>query len=492
MKKSYRTLLVIFLLAMIALGTASLFETEAPAAGESLAARPVFTVPGLLDGSWIREFEDYYSDHFPLRHAMLDANRGMNQFYYFSGIGGSEEENVLILGGDTGAEFGGESLHNVEQALTGKTPEEPVPVGPELPAEPVTQEPEQTEPEPEQGEEAEQPQEQTPPEAEPEPEKPAHETPELANPAESEAQYAGSVVIVGNRAMEIPTRLDDIITTYAEAINALDDSMGDGVRTISLLTPNGAAFYAPESMHTGAHDQQAMIDFCYSMMDEDIVTVDAYSSLREYVDEYIYFRTDHHWTQLGAYHAYEAFCEAAGFDAVPLDSFETGRYDRFVGSMYTFTKEYPQSAVLVNDPDYLDYYLPVVETHAQYYGNQSLENGVPVSVVYTSLDSAVSNKYLCFIGGDTPICVIETAVEDGPVCMVLKESYGNAFVPFLTSHYSRIIVIDPREFNVDGRADLVLAPFAQEQGVDDLIVINYPYMMNRKDFVKRLRSLAGE
>ena len=80
-----------------------------------------------------------------------------------------------------------------------------------------------------------------------------------------------------------------------------------------------------------------MIDFCYSQMDDKIITVDAYSKLRSHTDEYIYFRTDHHWTQLGAYYAYTAFCEAAGFEAVPLDAFETGRYDRFVGSMYNFT-----------------------------------------------------------------------------------------------------------------------------------------------------------
>ena len=98
-----------------------------------------------------------------------------------------------------------------------------------------------------------------------------------------------------------------------------------------------------------------MIDLCYSKMAPNIVTVDAYAKLRNHTDEYIYFRTDHHWTQLGAYYAYTAFCEAAGFEAVPLEDFETGRYDNFVGSMYTFTKGYPQSDVLKNNPDYLDY-----------------------------------------------------------------------------------------------------------------------------------------
>ena len=314
--------------------------------------------------------------------------------------------------------------------------------------------------------------------------------PEIDTPDESDASYAGSVVVVGDRAMEIPTRLDDIITSYAAAVGNLAKALGPDVRTISLVTPNGGEFYSPESLHTGEHSQKDMIDFCYGQMDSGIVTVDAYAKLRAHTDEYIYFRTDHHWTQLGAYYAYTAFCEAAGFDAVPLEQFQTGRYDTFLGSMYTFTKGYPQSDVLKQHPDYLDYYLPIADTHARYYADGSLENGTPVSVVYTQLDESVSNKYLCFIGGDTPVCIVESDVQ-GPTCIVLKESYGNAFVPFLTSHYGRIIVIDPREFNQEGKPTLDLAAFAADQGVDDLIVINYPYMINSKAFVRYLNALAG-
>ena len=113
-----------------------------------------------------------------------------------------------------------------------------------------------------------------------------------------------------------------------------------------------------------------------------------------------------------------------------------------------------------------------------------------MSVVYTKMDDAVSNKYLCFIGGDTPVCVIESAAEGG-TCLVLKESYGNALVPFLTSHYSKIIVVDPREFNRDGKPSLDLAAFAAEQGVDDLLVINYPYMINSTNYVRWLERLVG-
>lgn len=482
MNKIYRILLAALLGALLCVGAVSVFDRDATVSvseNRKLAQRPALSLRALADGSFTRDFESYYSDAFPGREGLLAANRLLNHFYYFSG---SAEQSVLVLEQKGGAEQGGEALHRVEETLSGSTDAEA-----QQPPEPPAQaEPEQTPsgPEPagpEQPQEPVQPEEETPPE---------EAAPEISEPEESEASYAGSVVVVGDRAMEIPTATDSVIERYAAAVGSLSAALGGEVRTISVVVPNGGEFYSPESLHTGLHSQKAMIEHCYESMPEQILTVDAYSQLRAHTDEYIYFRTDHHWTQLGAYYAYRAFCQTAGFTPVELDEFQTGRYDGFLGSMYTYTSGYPQSQTLKDNPDYLDYYLPVVETHARYYADASLQDGVPVSVVYTKLSDTVSNKYLCFIGGDTPVCVIETAAEGG-VCMVLKESYGNAFVPFLTSHYSKIIVVDPREFNREGKPSLELAPFAQAQGVDDLIVINYPYMINNTAYIRWLERLAG-
>ena len=61
----------------------------------------------------------------------------------------------------------------------------------------------------------------------------------------------------------------------------------------------------------------------------------------------------------------------------------------------------------------------------------------------------------------------------------------------MTSHYSKIIVVDPREFNRDGKPSLDLTAFAAEQGVDDLLVVNYPYMINIKSYVRWLERLVS-
>lgn len=468
MKKLYICLMGALLAVLTAVGAISLLDTDPTVlAGENRKIeKPKFSWSALLDGSYVQQLESYYTDTFPFREKLMPLNQELNKFYYYSGSGDS---NYLAIDFNGGAEQGGESLHDVENALN----------NPEGAGNTTT--PETTDPS------TDTPEQQTPFTSNAEEE--TTTPPDIDIPDENQAAAIGTIIVVGDNAMDIPTANNEVIDSYADAVNNLSQALGSDVRTISLVTPNSGEFYSPESSHTGSHSQKDMIDRCYNAMNDNIVTVDAYSALRDHANEYIYFRTDHHWTALGAYYAYTQYCKATGFDPVPLDQFQTGTYENFLGSMYTYTQKYPQSQALKDNPDTLTYYLPIVETHAKYYSDATLSDGIAISVVYTKLAENVSNKYLCFIGGDTPVCVVETAVEDGPVCMVLKESYGNAFVPFLTSHYSKIIVIDPRQFNQDGKPSLDLPAFAKEQGVDDLLVINYPFMINNSYYVSLLNRL---
>lgn len=456
MKKLYTVLLALLLAAAALVGFWSLVDvdaTESERENRRLAGKPKFSFSALMDGSYVTELETYYSDTFPGREALLDANSVLNKFYIFSG---SAENNMLVID------------HTNNMGESGQAME---PVEPEVQAEPV-QTVEQNDPEPvEPGEVVEEP-----------------------NYDDMEVTNLGAIVIIGDRAMEIPTATDSIIENYAGAVNNIHDAVGSDARVISLVTPNSGQFYSPTDMHTGAHDQRAMIDLCYYNMAPDVLTVDAYSELEAHKNEYLYFRTDHHWTQLGAYYAYAAFCEAAGWEAVDLDEFETGAYDRFLGTMYTNTSQYPQSSVLKENPDQLNYYLPIAKTTAAFYANADIGSSTNTTywtyVVNADLPETEYNKYMCFMSGDHPAALITTDVE-GPVALVLKDSYGNAFLPFLTSHYSKIYVIDPREFNQDGKPSLDLASYVEEREVDDVILVNYAYAINNAKYVKWLNRLVG-
>ena len=92
------------------------------------------------------------------------------------------------------------------------------------------------------------------------------------------------------------------------------------------------------------------------------------------------------------------------------------------------------------------------------------------------------------MGGDHPVTIVETETQ-GPCILVIKESYGNALISWLTGHYSRIILIDPREyFKVN--SDIDLAEFAQSQGVTECVIVNYPMMLGSEGYTAHLEHLA--
>ena len=107
MKKLYTILLLVLVLAAAAIGVLSLVDQDATVSeteNRELAKLPAFSVSALLDGSFLKDLETYYSDTFPGREMLLKANQKLNGFYHFSGGG---DENVLVLDYQGGAEHGG-------------------------------------------------------------------------------------------------------------------------------------------------------------------------------------------------------------------------------------------------------------------------------------------------------------------------------------------------------------------------------------------------
>ena len=188
MKKLYTILLAVLLAAMLGVGIWSLVDTDptGSVSEKRTFQKPQFSVQALLDGTYIPALETYYSDTFPGRETLLEVNRTLNRFYYYSGSG---ESGVLLVNQTNSAAQGGERLDTVQQQNQpdaqepDQTPEQNTPASDETPAQ---QTPEQT-------------LDETPdtrPETPDEP--PAPETdPELNAPDESEASYAGAVVVVG-------------------------------------------------------------------------------------------------------------------------------------------------------------------------------------------------------------------------------------------------------------------------------------------------------
>ena len=449
MKRIYTALTGLVLGLLLIFGVVALFSP-----GTS-AKKPSLTLSGLLNGSYFRDYRTYYAGSFSDNQTLKNANTKLNGFYRYSGLAGDDVSIIVDVNG--GAANGGEALKPT--AGTTETPTTPDPSAPTDTTTAPTEAPSTAEPT------------------------------ERVDSNDVTAENLGQALLVGDRAIEVPYADYDIMESYANAVTNIATALGSGVRTFNVLVPNGAEFYAPNDYHTGDSSQSKMIGFCYEKLGSNVKTADAYAKLAAHTDEYIYFRTDHHWTQLGAYYAYTAFCESAGFTPADLSQFEKGQYDNFLGSMYSFLSGYPQAAVLANNPDTLYYYRPYVDTNTGYYEDAKLSTEIPMGCI-SYIGSDVSNKYLTFLGGDHPVTIINTDV-DGPVCLLIKESYGNAFAPWLTSHYSKIIAIDPREFNRDGKPSLDLTSFAKEQGVDDCIILDYPMMLSSESYVEWLNRLVN-
>lgn len=431
MRKVYTILGGLLLTVLVLVGVVSTFdfdETYSESERRRLKTTPLMTFSALVDGSFFSDYGAYFADTFPGRELLMNVNRSLNGFYYFGGLAAEDDASLILDFSSNGANQG--------EALQDEKPTEEVnrETQPELPAEQL-----------------------------------------------------GSVLLVGDRAFDIPTADHDSIVRYCAAVTAIADTLGGGVKTYSMPVPNSAEFYAPSDYRTGSNSQRGMFRLCRDNLGENVTFVDALSVMGAHTDEYLYFRTDHHWTHLGAYYAYSAFCGEAGLTPVNPARYHKGQWEDFVGSMYTYAANYPQAQILRENPDTVEYWKPDVEYSCHYYSDTSLSDPYPIGVISVVGDS-VSNKYLTFMGGDHPITVVETDAE-GPCILVIKESYGNALISWLTSHYRRIILIDPREyFGING--DIDLADFAREQGVEECLIINYPMMLNSASYISKLEALA--
>lgn len=291
------------------------------------------------------------------------------------------------------------------------------------------------------------------------------------------------ILLMGDAGMEMYSVAKQKLTDYGTTVAKLAQAVPD-VRVFALLAPTRIEFYGPEEYRTGSHSQKRGIEIAYAAMGDKVVRVNAYDSIKAHTQEYLYFRTDHHWTARGAYHAYEAFCAAAGLSAPkPLSAHETARLDGFVGSMYRYT----QSEKLKNNPDYVEVFYPTVEASGQFYSSPAMNDGKNLRIISTKINDPAS-KYMAFIQGDKPLIKMTTNVGNGQKILLIKESYGNAFAPFLLENYSEVYVLDPRQEGVQG---MNLPQFLRDNGIQNVLFLNYMMAPSNSKYMKPLTAMIG-
>ena len=214
------------------------------------------------------------------------------------------------------------------------------------------------------------------------------------------------------------------------------------------------------------------------MMNSQVKSVDIYDALMKHRKEYIYFRTDHHWTALGAYYAYTALCEEMGIEPEKLEEYETREFEGFVGSFYNDTK----NESLKKHPDVITAYLP--KSEAKMHVTPAKGQDYDWDIIYDVSAYGASLKYSTFIASDNPFTEITNqTLTDESACIVVKESFGNAFVPFLVDHYQHVYVVDYRYWQGN------LAKLAEEKKAKDVILLNNLSMIRNQYLVGQLQGV---
>lgn len=275
----------------------------------------------------------------------------------------------------------------------------------------------------------------------------------------------GNVYLMGNAGFEAYSYSDSAGDKYASLIKRAADALAGVSNVYSMPIPLGSGVVMPEEYKSKVHvaDQKKAIDSILGHMGDKVHGVNIYDELYAHRDEYIYFRTDHHWTQLGAYYAYTQFCEEKGITPKSLDSYKHKAYEGFVGSFYFNAESKPEA--LHNAPDTVYTYGPASRAVMTYTTTKGESFEWPIINNVNSYGPGL--KYSTFIGADNPYTIIENKdIKDGSSCIVVKDSFGNAFVPFLVDHYETVYVIDQRYYKGS------VIELAKKNKVTDVIFAN--------------------
>ena len=298
--------------------------------------------------------------------------------------------------------------------------------------------------------------------------------------SKEKVKVVNGVAVVGNSAYELFTYRESSAKAYAKAVNALAKDLDGKAEVYDMVIPLSSGITFPDNLVEkidSTNQRDAMLSIM-GMMNSQVKSVDIYDALMKHRKEYIYFRTDHHWTALGAYYAYTALCEEMGIEPEKLEEYETREFEGFVGSFYNDTK----NESLKKHPDVITAYLP--KSEAKMHVTPAKGKDYDWDIIYDVSAYGASLKYSTFIASDNPFTEITNqTLTDESACIVVKESFGNAFVPFLVDHYQHVYVVDYRYWQGN------LAKLAKEKKAKDVILLNNLSMIRNQYLVGQLQGV---
>ncbi len=271
-------------------------------------------------------------------------------------------------------------------------------------------------------------------------------------------ETSGSIYVTGNAGYELFYFSKSGIAASSKALNTIADRVGDKVNLYMVTAPTAAGVMLDRNVieDMGASDQKETLKYLFGKLDKRITCVPVIDRLRAHNAEYLYFRTDHHWTQRGAYYAYVSFCKEKGIRPESLKDFQSVKCEGFRG---TFTQ---QSNKLNKHPDTIQCWIPRSTNDMK----MTMRNGetLPWQIIHDAEGYDSTMLYNVFTGGDEPYSEVHNPdKDDGSACLVIKDSFGNCFVPWLVDHYEHVYWVDVRY------TEHTISEMIKKKGVKDVI-----------------------
>lgn len=431
--KKIRLDTIIFTLLITIFGIVNLLNTNKPTISlqenRKLSEKPIFSVQSLFNKSYFNGWNSYYSDTIILREHIIQMNVQAKKNF---GIGGGQISIVVVGNEPAPTKTAKPSSQPSQSTVPTNIPGQPTETS-NIPASPT----------------------QTPDE-------PTGEDPTGSGAA------TGMYITVDNETFKLDSYSEEAYDNYANYINKVKQMAGKNISVYSMLAPSRSTYLAL-TKYSFLSSRAANVEQINSKIDASVKNVNVLSAIVSHVDEYIYYRTDHHWTHLGAYYGYTELMRTMGRESeiVPLSKYtETLRVEGYLGF---YNKPYLTKADYDN-PDTIIAYYPIVDyTYTYHWQDKSYEKRL------INKDRVAPDKdyYLLFSdGGFGTYSEITTKSDSDRTCMVIKDSFGDTLISFLLPHFKTIYVIDARTYEKAYCDNLNIIDFAKSKGVDDIIV-NY-------------------
>lgn len=215
------------------------------------------------------------------------------------------------------------------------------------------------------------------------------------------------------------------------------------------------------------YNEQKFYDALQQKLEKEDVLISVEPILDAHKEEEIYYRTDHHWTTLGAWYAYEQYTKAVGGDLQRAQGKKKFRCisKNFYGTTYAKIN-YARQA------DKIEIYEPADKLRVVYnMGEKKTKTLYDVSFLKTA------DQYSVFTGGNQAVLEITGGIKNGKTLLLIKDSFANSILPFLAEDYEKLVVVDLRQLNVSG--DRLLEMFSP---TDILILYNSAQFAQDKEF----------